>query len=237
MPKQTTFREARAIRALLVNGLSPRAALLAQGFSVWHAEHPESILSAEQLEKVEKVRALAVESALHEGFLDAKEQLAELIRQLARLMNQSDRLHAMLGHDIADLYSEGGALKAVSEWPEVWRTQLVTEIESKEVFEYSTDGQTAGESKTWDKAGELKKLKRESALSIEKQITQVERQISECLEAIAQHKIVDAKAAQKGSLDLNITVSVDEQRRMLAAQKRRSRVIPAEATPSEPSDL
>ena len=65
------------------------------------------------------------------------------------ILRQLERLEGMLGHDIAEIYSETGALRAVADWPEVWRRQLRTEIESKDLNAYSKDGQQAG-----DRAGE-----------------------------------------------------------------------------------
>lgn len=40
------------------------------------------------------------------------------------------RLHSEATADLADLYTEGGDLKPVHEWPEVWRTGLVAGVET-----------------------------------------------------------------------------------------------------------
>lgn len=137
--------------------------------------------------------------------IDADFVLSELMRQLARLT-------AMLGQDIGELYAESGAIKPLAEWPALWRQRLVTEIHSQDLYEYSSDGVQAGESKTWDKSGTITKIKRESTLAIEREIRATLRQIGE-------H--VDVKAYQAPGTQVNVVVVTAERARELDAARRR----------------
>jgi len=79
---------------------------------------------------------------------------------LQALLMQLERLTAMLGQDLAELYSENGQLLPVKQWPAIWRERLITGIDTSQ----------AG---TSDDVTETVKVKRESTLAIEKQITEV----------------------------------------------------------------
>lgn len=48
---------------------------------------------------------------------------------LKRLADEADA-------DVADLYDEGGALKPIQQWPEVWRKGLVAGVDVKQEFEF-----------------------------------------------------------------------------------------------------
>lgn len=217
--------EARFVKILVANpDLSETEALRRAGFTESVAVHPGRI--TESLRPyVEDIRRRAVEATLQEAYFDATEVLNELIRSLARQIAGLERLHAMLGHDIKELYSASGALHAVAEWPNVWRTRLVVEIETRESSKRSDDGVQAGDSKAWDKDGEVKKIKRESALAIEKEIRSAEKGINETLETIGRHINVRAFQQPNQDININITVSADEQRKLAAAEKRARRVI------------
>lgn len=52
---------------------------------------------------------------------------------LRRLADQADA-------DMSDLYTDGGTLKPVKDWPEVWRKGLVAGVEVIEEYERSEDG-------------------------------------------------------------------------------------------------
>lgn len=112
--------------------------------------------------------------------IDADFVLSELLRQLARLK-------AMLGQDMSELYDEYGCFKPVSEWPEVWRRQLVSANDVESTFARSHDGEVNDEDgrTAWDRSGQVAKIKRESTLSIE-------REIRETLRAIGEHTKVGA---------------------------------------------
>jgi phage terminase small subunit len=97
--------------------------------------------------------------------IDADFVLSELIQQYWRLMG-------MLGHDIAEICNADGTMKPLQEWPEIWRTDLITGIDVEEMFGRSNDNTDLGHG-GWDVTGTVKKIKRESKLAIEKQITQV----------------------------------------------------------------
>lgn len=69
---------------------------------------------------------------------DAKAQRSERTKidadwVLRRLADQADA-------DMSDLYTEGGTLKPVKDWPEVWRKGLVAGVEVIEEYERSDDG-------------------------------------------------------------------------------------------------
>lgn len=101
--------------------------------------------------------------------IDADFVLSELMRQYVRLIG-------MLGHDMASLYNETGALLPLADWPEVWRTRLVTEVDTREILIGAGDDA---------EPAILTKIKRESTLSIE-------RELRACLEQIGKHTAVKA---------------------------------------------
>jgi len=182
------------------------------------------VIGPEIRAQVEKLREKAVAAALEEGFLDAKEVLAELIRQLARLTSQAQRLHADLGHDIGDLYRLNGQMYPIEMWPEAWRRRLVVEMETLERNVRSHDGQTAEKSGGWDVVGEVRKFKRESTLQIERTLLQVEKEIRDTLELISRHKAVDSMASTKHEVDVTV-VTAEQARKLAGARQRLNRVI------------
>lgn len=104
---------------------------------------------------------------------------------LSELMRQYVRLTGMLGHDMASLYSSSGALLPLADWPEVWRTRLVTEVTAEELSERSHDNATENKQGGWDRVGTVTKIKRETTLAIEKEIRA-------CLAEIGRHVNVKA---------------------------------------------
>ncbi len=44
------------------------------------------------------------------------------------------RLHDQAEADLADIYEKDGRLKAVHEWPEIWRSGLVASVETRPVW-------------------------------------------------------------------------------------------------------
>src|SRR5688572_32674043 len=125
-----TLRESRYIALKTADpDISDREALRTAGFSESVLSHPDRVVSVKMRRHIEKLRTQAIEATLQEGVLDATEILRELIRQMGRLTAQAERLYGMLGHDIAELYGDQGALRPVKDWPEVWRRQLAAEVE------------------------------------------------------------------------------------------------------------
>ena len=128
--------------------------------------------------------------------------LTELWAQVARLL-------AMLDTDLRDINTDDGKLKPIIEWPEIWRTAMVNGIEVEELFERSKDG---GDS-SWDKSGEVRKIKRESRLAIE-------RQIKETLELIGRHTSIKAFETPRAG-DTNVVfVTAETARRVTSARAR-----------------
>lgn len=236
-PRNLTIRESRFMQLKLEDpDISDRQALLRAGFDPWTAGHADRVIPPELREYLEDLRQRAVAASLAAGFIDATEVLNELIRSLARFTQQAERLHGMLGHDIAELYSETGALRAVADWPEHWRRQLVVEVESREESERSHDGATKDKDGGWDKVGELKKVKRESTLGIERELRNTEKEIRETLEAIGRHvqvkawqnpmdKLGDGLQAVAGAIDAAIAEG-----RQRAASRNKA-ILPSNAGP------
>jgi len=185
MSRQLTVRESLVVRGVMT-GKDVGVALREAGWGDWAQHHSGTWLA-------DHPQVAAVISNMREEILfDAAESLRELIRGYAGLLIQEARLESMLGHDIGDLYTPTGMLKEVSEWPDVWRKILVTEIETRQENERSHDGETTDKQGGWDVAGEVKKIKRERALDIERTLMQCKREQREQLELIMKHKAVDA---------------------------------------------
>jgi phage terminase small subunit len=72
--------------------------------------------------------------AIFEGMNDREEKVETSAEWVLKA------LHGEAIADISDLYSIGGGLKPVHEWPLVWRTGLVTGVKVKQGFEYK-DGE------------------------------------------------------------------------------------------------
>ncbi len=83
------------------------------------------------------------------------------------------RWSEMFEADIADIMMPDGHYKQIHEWPKVWR-QMLQGCDVKELFERSKDGKGA----SWDKVGEVVKLKFVS--------------VRELGELLGRHKRVDA---------------------------------------------
>ncbi len=133
---------------------------------------------------------------------------------LQGLWSQYQRLLAMLAADWADLYDEDGSFLPVTEWPELWRTAMLSGIEVEKMFERSKVG---GQS-SWDEAGTVTKIKRESRIAIEKQIT-------DTLAQIGKHTSVDAWMQTKPG-DTNImVVTADTARKVSSARARLAKVV------------
>ena len=162
---------------------------------------------------VQREIQLAVESRRLRVQCDADLVLSDLMRQLARLT-------AMLGQDIAELYTEAGNVKQIQEWPDVWRRRLVTQIESQDTFERSHDGTVADEAgrKSWDKSGTVTKIKRESTLAIE-------REIRETLKTIGQHTQVNAFPRPNVTLETHVHLHAEIVAKLQGALQREQKML------------
>lgn len=219
-----TLRESRYIQAKIADPfISDRAALTWAGFGPWICAHAPSVVTPEMRALVDKYRMAAVTASLQQGVCDAKEVLFELMRQLARLMCALDELREQVGQDLADLYDEEtGLLAPIHAWPEVWRRHLAVEVETREGARRSDDGVQAGESKAWDKDGEIKKVKRESPLAIRAEIRQTEREIRECLKTIGNHVQVKAFPVPGDKLADSVDGLVESINRAISAGRQRA---------------
>lgn len=217
--RKLSIREAMVVRSMEQGGVLGTA-LRDAGWGDWAQHH-----SGQWLQDHPDV-AMVLDSIRDQILIDAEEVLRELVSNYAGLLVQETRLQSMLGHDIAELYDERGNVKAIASWPEKWRTMLVVEIESRESSERSHDGTTEDKQGGWDKTGELKKVKRESTLAIEKELRDCKRAQVDCLKVIGNHVKVKAFPQQGDqNIKISITVTAEEQREMASAARRRSKVI------------
>ncbi len=221
MPDVITFREAHALDKI-AGGMLPSEAFRQAGFGRFICEHPTAFIEANPGLKAELEKAR--EAAIFKIGFTAEHVLEELIRQYAGLIVQEARLEGMLGHDIGDLYSDSGALLGVRDWPDVWRKQLVVEIQTKEEFGRSNDGEDGEKRGGWDKAADVKNLKRESTLAIERELRACKKQQVEVLELMMTHKAVDAKVQQKQG-DTHLHLHAEVNARLEGARRRESKII------------
>lgn len=142
---------------------------------------------------------------------------------LQGLWEQFQRLTSMLEMDIAELYTADGAMRPVTDWPERWRMGMIEGIETKELFAYSKDGTQDGESKAWDKIGEVHKIKRAGSLAIEKEIR-------ECLALIGKH--VNVQAFQE-RIAVDVTVHDQITAKLQSALIREQRLVSGKREDSE----
>lgn len=168
------------LEQLLIHGHPSKAALAVgrrSNYGAWVLDNRPDVRAVWDQMRLDRSRKLGI--------------TADMVLQ--GLWEQFQRLTAMLDMDIADLYLQDGSMKPVLDWPENWRMGAVEGIETKELFAYSKDGAQAGESKAWDKIGEVNKIKRASRLGIE-------REIRECLGMIGRHVNVKAFPDNTGKL-------------------------------------
>lgn len=95
---------------------------------------------------------------------DIQSRVAELQAELAGAnLVTATKLHIrwsdMFNADIGDIIEQDTAtarmrLKPIHSWPKIWR-QMLSAVDVKELFEHSKDGADA----SWDKIGELVKIK------------------------------------------------------------------------------
>ncbi len=112
--------------------------------------------------------------------------------------------------DLADLYSDTGELLPIKEWP-LWARQGGVEVTDEPNMVHSADGGGG----SWDQVGRKIRIRAGSR--------------QKTIENAMSHKAVDAKAAQKQNIDVQVTVSAEEQREMAAMARRRSKVIDVKA--------
>jgi len=97
---------------------------------------------------------------------------------------------------------KAGSYRPIHDWPAVWR-RMLSGSEIKELFEHSKDGEGA----SWDKIGELVKIKFIDPLKL--------------LELAMRHKGVDAMVKQG---DTNIVIITPEQQRQARLKRAQQRL-------------
>lgn len=142
---------------------------------------------------------------------DLRSRIAELQELLLKdKLVDARKLHTrwseMFDADIADIVEADTAtnrmrLKPLHQWPKVWR-QMLSGAEVKELFEHSKDGGDA----SWDKIGELVKMKFVDQLKLG--------------ELIGRHKAVDAFVAQKAQVDVTINLAEEISRTLTEGRQR-----------------
>lgn len=216
-----TFRELKALERI-VAGEKPSHVLRSLEFGRWICEHPTQFI--EENPALRERLAAIREKTLVKIELKAEQVLEELIASYAGLLAQEQRLLEMLGHDYSDLYSEDtGKLKSPPEWPEIWRTKLISEFEER--LEHGRPANADG--KAWEPVATITKVKRERTLDIEKALMQCQKEKREVLGEIGRHidvkafpvageKLADAVGDLAGSIDRAISEG-----RQRAAQRNR----------------
>ncbi|MDX0262422.1 terminase small subunit [Sinorhizobium meliloti] len=125
---ELTPKQARFVEEYLIDLNATQAAIRA-GYSKKTANE----IGAENLAKP-SIKA-AVEDALAKRSEETRIDANWVLQRLA----------AEAEADIADLYTETGALKPVHEWPKIWRQGLVAGIDVEELFEgYGEERQQTG---------------------------------------------------------------------------------------------
>lgn len=131
------------------------------------------------------------------------------------------KLSKMFDSRIQELFDDEWKILPKSQWPEPFKSWgLLTEIKVEDVMVQDADG----DGSTWKKSGG-------------KRVTVKGPDVHKTIELAMKHKAVDAMAAQKTNVDLQVTVSADRARQVAADRKRlarASKVIEASATPIEP---
>ncbi len=115
---------------------------------------------------------------------------------------------------MSDIRNDDHTFKPRSQWPDIWdRLEEAGDVEVEYESVRSHDGKDGEGKGGWDTGGIVRKVKFKFASKVK------------LLELAMQHKAVDAKAAQKQNIDVQVTVSAEEQREMAAMARRRSKVI------------
>ena len=121
---------------------------------------------------------------------------AAIVQALTNAVELHQHLTDQIRGDIADLYDESGELLPVKDWPHWARTGGVQGLDVEPVMAPSKDGG----GRSWDDTGKKKtKLRLAPRFDREK--------------LLAQLKSVDALAAQKQDINLNVQLQVEEKLR------------------------
>lgn len=139
MPKRKTPLPTALDDASPVAGLTYREELFAH-YYVETANGAEAYRRAGGTSKRPDAAAAQIMAKPH-----VAKRVAELrTRRLAAIQFNAEevlqRLIAQVRADLSDIFDNHGALKAVHEWPDVWRTGLIAGIEVQETFDENEDG-------------------------------------------------------------------------------------------------
>ncbi len=151
MPKRKTPLPTTLDDASPVGGLTYREELFAH-YYVETANGAEAYRRAGGANKQPDAAAAKMMAKPH-----VAKRVSELrTRRLAAIQFNAEevlqRLIAQVRADLSDIFDDRGALKAVHEWPDVWRTGLIAGIEVVEEFEQNAEGERVF-------SGYLKKVK------------------------------------------------------------------------------
>lgn len=201
VPEAFTRTQLRVIERL-VHGDYDRLACVKSGLPAYHSER---WITPEMRAEVERIKATLTETAREKMLADAGE-VHEFL---------SDAFRARM----SDIRNDDHTFKPRSEWPEIWdRLEESGEVEVTYESERSHDGEDTDGLGGWEKTGrtvEKVKLKFSSRVKL--------------VELLMRHKGVNAMAAQDQNININLTVTAEEQRKMDAIERRRSKVIDVKA--------
>ena len=133
----------------------------------------------------------------------------------ARLVTSAklhERWSEVFEADIADIMTDVGGFKPITEWPKIWR-QMLSGVDVKELFERSTDG----EASSWDRIGQLVKIKFVS--------------MKDAAEVLGRLKRVDAFVSRVEEKHEHLHLHLNEVRAKV--QEARERLIRAANPPAE----
>jgi len=108
----------------VAKGLSPEKAYVAAGYSERGARQAANRLrqNVDIDARIEEIRNNITERAIEKSAVDKSWLLTRL----------ADEVKA----DLADLFSDNGSIKPINEWPEIWRTGLVTGFDVHQEYTY-----------------------------------------------------------------------------------------------------
>lgn len=177
-----------------------RFELIAQHMADGKADH-EACLAAGYSESTARTQStrMVTRPEIQSRIVEIMEMRATATLVDARKLHQ--RWSEMFDADIADIMDEQGHYKPVQQWPKIWR-QMLSGCDVKELFERSKDGEGA----SWDKIGEVVKLKFVS--------------VKELGELLGRHKAVDAFVQQKAEEHLHLHLHAELNNRIAAGRQR-----------------
>lgn len=140
-----TLREAKVV-GHIVSGKDMGLSLRLAGFPTSVSLVPGRFITDEMKAEIERQQALLVKTALDKGLINA-EELHEYL---------TDAIRA----NMADIRSDDGSFKPLSEWPVIWQQMAEAgDVEIEYASERSHDGETRDQAGGWDITGKILKVK------------------------------------------------------------------------------